>query len=86
MNMISLTSVGLWARLTWHEVVLTVGLALPCRRKQNLQARTAGKLERRKEKREKKLLRPGFEGRRDSFIRTPSTAGKTTQAAAVAGS
>jgi len=43
-------------------------------------------VERRKEKREKKLLRPGFEGRRDSFIRTPSTAGRPAAPAAAAAS
>lgn len=48
----------------------------PDRRKDNIQSRITGKLERRKEKREKKLLRAGFEGRRTSFISTPGSGSK----------
>ena len=55
-----------------------------CRRTDNLKARTAAKVERRKEKREKKLLRPGFEGRRDSFIRSPSAGGSASKPVAAA--
>jgi hypothetical protein len=40
----------------------------PCRRKDNLAARTKTKLDNRKAKREKKLLRAGFEGRKSGFI------------------
>ena len=57
-----------------------------CRRTENLKARTTAKVERRKEKREKKLLRPGFEGRRDSFIRSPSAGGGASKAAATTAS
>lgn len=39
-----------------------------CRRQENLQARITGKIEKKKEKRDKKLLRPGFEGRKSGFI------------------
>lgn len=39
-----------------------------CRRTDNLGARAQAKLARRKDKREKKLMRAGFEGRRDTFI------------------
>jgi hypothetical protein len=41
-----------------------------CRRKGNLDARSAAKLENKKAKREKKLLRAGFEGRKAGFINT----------------
>ena len=56
------------------------------RRTENLMARTAAKVERRKEKREKKLLRPGFEGRRESFIRSPSAGGSASRPAVTAAS
>ena len=39
-----------------------------CRRADNLKARVDTKLKNKKDKREKKLLRAGFEGRRDTFI------------------
>jgi hypothetical protein len=42
-----------------------------CRRQENLQARATAKADKRKAKREKKLLRPGFEGRREGFITKP---------------
>eukprot|EP00958_Prasinococcus_capsulatus_P019199 scaffold2339_cov368-Prasinococcus_capsulatus_cf.AAC.8 len=38
------------------------------KRKANLKARRDGKIQRKLEKREKKLSRPGFEGRRDTFL------------------
>lgn len=38
------------------------------RRQENLQSRRQTKLDNKKAKREKKLLRPGFEGRKDTFI------------------
>ena len=38
------------------------------RRTDNLQARITGKVEKKKAKREKKLLRAGFEGRKEGFI------------------
>ena len=41
---------------------------LCCRRTDNLTARSNAKLAKRKDKREKKLMRAGFEGRRDTFI------------------
>ncbi len=41
---------------------------LHCRRTDNLTARANAKLAKRKDKREKKLMRAGFEGRRDTFI------------------
>ena len=43
-----------------------------CRRTENLKARVDTKLQNRKDKREKKLMRAGFEGRRDSFIGSDS--------------
>ena len=39
-----------------------------CRRQDNLQRRVDKKLDTKKARREKKLMRPGFEGRRDTFI------------------
>ena len=43
--------------------------AMLCRRRtDNLTARANAKLAKRKDKREKKLMRAGFEGRRDTFI------------------
>ena len=39
-----------------------------CRRNANLQRRVDKKVETKKAKREKKLMRPGFEGRRDTFL------------------
>ena len=39
-----------------------------CRRADNLKTRVDTKLKNKKDKREKKLLRAGFEGRRDTFI------------------
>jgi hypothetical protein len=39
------------------------------RRKDNLAARSKTKLDKKKEKREKKLLRAGFEGRKEGFIK-----------------
>lgn len=47
-----------------------------CRRVGNLKARADGKIERKKEKREKKLLRPGFEGRKAGFIKSPASGGR----------
>lgn len=44
-----------------------------CRRKDNLAARAATKLENKKAKREKKLLRAGFEGRKAGFINAPKS-------------
>jgi hypothetical protein len=41
------------------------------RRKDNLAARSATKLEKKKERRDKKLLRAGFEGRKAGFINAP---------------
>ena len=38
------------------------------RRRENLQARVQAKKQNKITKREKKLMRPGFEGRRDTFI------------------
>lgn len=46
-----------------------------CRRTDNLQARVTAKAEKKKAKREKKLLRPGFEGRRSGFIPSPGGGG-----------
>lgn len=40
----------------------------PRRRKANLQARSKAKVDRKKAKREKQLLRAGFEGRKAGFI------------------
>ena len=42
--------------------------AARCRRADNLKVRTDTKLKNKRDKREKKLLRAGFEGRRDTFI------------------
>lgn len=42
-----------------------------CRRKDNVAARAATKLENKKAKRDKKLLRAGFEGRKVGFINAP---------------
>jgi hypothetical protein len=39
-----------------------------CRRKNNLAARANAKQEKKKAKRDKKLLRAGFEGRKSGFI------------------
>ena len=55
------------------ECGLTVYPVL-CRRTDNLQARATAKADRKKEKREKKLLRPGFEGRKSGFIQSPAAA------------
>ena len=41
---------------------------LPRRRTSNLTARVQGKVQKKKERREKKLLRAGFEGRKQGFI------------------
>lgn len=46
---------------------------LACRRNDNLQARVTAKADKKKAKREKKLLRPGFEGRRSGFIPSPGS-------------
>lgn len=46
-------------------------LALLSRRKENLAARATTKLENKKAKRDKKLLRAGFEGRKSGFINAP---------------
>jgi hypothetical protein len=46
-----------------------------CRRKDNLAARSAVKLEKKKERRDKKLLRAGFEGRKAGFINVPKSSG-----------
>jgi hypothetical protein len=54
--------------------VLSV-LLLTCRRKDNLAARSAVKLEKKKERRDKKLLRAGFEGRKAGFINAPKGGG-----------
>lgn len=45
----------------------------PYRRKENLAARATTKLENKKAKREKKLLRAGFEGRKTGFINAKTT-------------
>jgi hypothetical protein len=47
---------------------LTDTCCVLCRRKDNLAARSTTKLENKKAKREKKLLRAGFEGRKSGFI------------------
>lgn len=39
-----------------------------CRRKENLQARIKAKQQKKVDVREKRLMRAGFEGRRDTFI------------------
>lgn len=39
-----------------------------CRRKANLQARSKAKIDKKKSKSDKKLLRAGFEGRKAGFI------------------
>lgn len=46
-----------------------------CRRNDNLQARVTAKADKKRAKREKKLLRPGFEGRRSGFIPSPGGGG-----------
>lgn len=43
--------------------------APPCRRKENLQARVQAKIDKKKSKRDKKLLRAGFEGRKAGPIK-----------------
>lgn len=43
-----------------------------CRRTENLKARSDKKIQNKKDKREKKLMRAGFEGRRDTFIGSES--------------
>lgn len=50
-------------------------LSSACRRNDNLQARVTAKADKKKAKREKKLLRPGFEGRRSGFIPSPGGGG-----------
>lgn len=45
------------------------------KRTDNLQARVTAKADKKKAKREKKLLRPGFEGRRSGFIPSPGGGG-----------
>lgn len=57
-----------------HNLVL-ICVACWCRRTDNLQARVTAKAEKKKAKREKKLLRPGFEGRRSGFIPSPGGGG-----------
>lgn len=47
---------------------LKLCLYLEHRRTDNLAGRVAGKLEKKKAKREKKLMRAGFEGRRETAI------------------
>ncbi len=44
------------------------GMPRNCRRQENLQGRADTKKAKRVDKREKKLMRAGFEGRRSSFI------------------
>ncbi len=52
--------------------MLTCVVMLPaCRRKDNIEGRIKARQDRRKASREKKLLRAGFEGRKEGFIATP---------------
>lgn len=46
------------------------GRSLLCRRNEALKTRAEGKIQKRKDKREKKLMRAGFEGRRDTPLGT----------------
>ena len=77
-----------------HVAVLPGGLHMPapaeasapacltrhcCRRHDNIQGRIEKKKDKRKERRENKLLRAGFEGRKEGFIAT--TAGPAAAAA-----
>lgn len=43
----------------------------PRRRKENIEGRIKARQDRRKARRENKLLRAGFEGRKQGFITTP---------------
>lgn len=43
----------------------------PCRRQENIEGRIKARQEKRKARRENKLLRAGFEGRKEGFIATP---------------
>ena len=55
----------------WEERVAIQKEAVDKRqskRNENIKRRTEAKIERRKQKRLKKLLRPGFEGRKEGFI------------------
>jgi len=54
--------------LVWIQITTLCVCVLCCRRKDNLAARSTAKLENKKAKREKKLLRAGFEGRKSGFI------------------
>lgn len=47
-----------------------IGLSLLCRRNEALKTRAEGKIQNSKDKREKKLMRAGFEGRRDTPLGT----------------
>ena len=49
-------------------VLLTKVLCCMHRRKDNLKGRVDAKMQKKKDKREKKLMRPGFEGRRTAML------------------
>ena len=56
------------------------------RRKENLQKRSQGRVDKKKDRREKKLLRAGFEGRKAGFIGGGGAAGASKGGAGAGGS
>jgi hypothetical protein len=58
--------------LAFNIAVHGLASPFPCRRTENLAARTERKIDKKRQSREKKLLRAGFEGRREGFIGSSS--------------